>query len=132
MMHAAVHDALNAVDRRYEPYAFDGEASEADPLAAAAEAAYRVVSGAFPDHEAELAAERDRWLAEVPDGAAKEAGRDLGKSAAAAVVERRTADRWDGEAEYEWHPMAPGVYGPVKFDALVTCDQAPGVSAVFD
>ena len=27
MMHVAIHDALNAIDRRYEPYAFDGHAS---------------------------------------------------------------------------------------------------------
>ena len=27
MLHAAVHDALNAIDRRSRPYAFDGEAS---------------------------------------------------------------------------------------------------------
>ncbi|MFZ0160883.1 MAG: hypothetical protein WAL50_17770, partial [Kineosporiaceae bacterium] len=32
MMHIAVHDALNAIDRRYEPYAYRGHA---DPHASA-------------------------------------------------------------------------------------------------
>jgi hypothetical protein len=37
MVHVAIHDALNAIDRRYQPYAFDGQASEgASPEAAVA------------------------------------------------------------------------------------------------
>ncbi|HMB52523.1 MAG TPA: hypothetical protein VKU40_04360, partial [Thermoanaerobaculia bacterium] len=107
MMHVAVHDALNAVDRRYAPYAYDGEAPEADPQAAAAEAAYGVVVSQFPDHEPALAAARDEWLAAVDDGEAKSAGRAVGRAAAEAILAERDADRWDGEAAYEWHPMGP-------------------------
>src|SRR5262245_35556617 len=40
MAQAAVHDALNAIHRRYEPYAFDGRARGALPDAAVATAAH--------------------------------------------------------------------------------------------
>ncbi|MCB0705260.1 MAG: vanadium-dependent haloperoxidase, partial [Saprospiraceae bacterium] len=40
----------------------------------------------------------------------KFAGIKLGKSAAQKVLDARSADRWNGEASYTWHPMAPGVY----------------------
>src|SRR3982751_5838138 len=43
--HAAIHDALNAIDRRYEPYAFHGSATPgASPEAAVATAAHRVLA----------------------------------------------------------------------------------------
>jgi len=43
MMHVAIHDALNAIDRRYQPYAFDGHAPDASPDAAVAAAAHDVL-----------------------------------------------------------------------------------------
>src|SRR5215472_3239578 len=40
MMHIAVHDALNAIDRKYQPYAYDKKAEQgASPGAAVATAA---------------------------------------------------------------------------------------------
>ena len=44
MMHVAIHDALNAIDRRSRPYAFDGAAGPlASPDAAVATAARDVL-----------------------------------------------------------------------------------------
>jgi hypothetical protein len=44
MMHLAVHDALNAIDRRFRPYVFDGRAARgASPEAAVAAAAHDVL-----------------------------------------------------------------------------------------
>src|SRR4030095_7445343 len=41
MTHAAIHDALNAIDRRYKPYALDRRgAARAPPRAAVAAAAH--------------------------------------------------------------------------------------------
>src|SRR5215470_15902117 len=40
MAQTAVHDALNAIDRRYEPYTFDGSAPDALADAAVATAAH--------------------------------------------------------------------------------------------
>ena len=39
-----------------------------------------------------------------------EAAKKLGKASARAILAKRTNDSWNGEAEYTWHPMAPGVY----------------------
>ena len=44
MMHLAIHDALNAIDRRYQPYAYDTKAEPGtSPDAAVAAAAYYVL-----------------------------------------------------------------------------------------
>lgn len=110
MMHLAMHDALNAVDARYEPYRFQGDDPAADPVAAATQAAYEVAVGAFPDREDELDRLRARWLGEVPGGEARDRGLALGEAAAEAVVRSRDGDGWNTEAEYAFHPMGPGVY----------------------
>ncbi len=110
MMHLAVHDALNAIIRKYEPYAYQELHPTASPLAASAQAAYVVVSNQYPKKETELKKELMRWLAQVSDGKAKNAGVELGKSCAMAVMAKRENDKWNGESEYSWHPMAPGVY----------------------
>ena len=111
MAHLAIHDALNAIDRRYRPYLGGiAAAPGADPIAAAAQAAFEVAADQYPDEAQRFAAERDRWLDAVADGPGEEAGRRLGSLAAAAILEERAGDDWDTEAEYRWHPMAPGVY----------------------
>jgi hypothetical protein len=49
MMHVAIHDALNAIDRRYQPYAYDGTgAPGASPEAAVAAAARDALVALFP------------------------------------------------------------------------------------
>lgn len=102
MMHLAVHDALNAVDRRYEPYIYFGPVDRsADPAAAVAAAAHDVLVAVVPDWgrpeerakalpmvEAAYAAA----LARVPDGSARAAGILVGQAAAAAMVAARKAD----------------------------------------
>ena len=49
MVHLAIHDALNAIDPRYEPYFYEGRAEPgAAPGAAAAAAARGVLAGVIP------------------------------------------------------------------------------------
>ena len=49
MLHLAIHDALNAIDRRYEPYLYEGNAEpSAAPAAAIAAAARDVLVGVIP------------------------------------------------------------------------------------
>ncbi len=49
MVHGAVYDAVNAIDRRYEPYlAFPRTKRWASKDAAAATAAFRVLAGLYP------------------------------------------------------------------------------------
>ncbi len=104
MMHVAIHDALNAIDRRYQPYAFDGQApAGTSPEAAVAAAAHDVLVALFPELPSELgltpAAAVDlveaayvAALAAIPDGAAKAQGILIGQAAAAAILDLRDAD----------------------------------------
>lgn len=110
MMHVAMHDALNAIDRRYEGYLPLPEGAGADAVAAAAQAAYEVAASQYPDRRADLVRVLERWLDPIADSSARSSGIALGKHTAMTIVKARRGDGWDGEAEYTWHPMAPGVY----------------------
>ena len=88
MVHIAVHDALNAIDRRYRPYAYFGRMEpDASPEAAVAVAAYRTLSRQFtllipfghPSQQAKFDAALATALALIPDGPAKQAGMAVGK-----------------------------------------------------
>src|ERR1700745_109708 len=55
MMHLAIHDALNAIDRRYQPYAYDMKAEPGTSAdAAVAAAAHDVMSSAIQKLPAEV------------------------------------------------------------------------------
>ena len=110
MMHIAMHDALSAIDGDYEPYAYENKVPEADPLAAASQAAFTVATEQYPDDREHFAAIRDKWLQETASDEAMQSATQLGNAAARAILAAREGDGWDGEAEYRWHPMAPGVY----------------------
>jgi PAP2 superfamily len=110
MMHIAMHDALSNVDGRYATYAYRHASRRADAVAAATQAAFDVTVALYPDQREGLAALRTHWLDTVPAGRSKQAGLALGAAAAAAILHARASDGWDTEAEYHWHPMAPGVY----------------------
>ena len=98
MTHVAIHDALNAIDRRSQPYALQAKARRgASPDAAVAAAARGVlvpllgqIPAPFPPGcgaagtasvEADYAAE----LAAIPNGRPKTRGLQLGQAAAAAI-----------------------------------------------
>jgi hypothetical protein len=110
MMHTAMHDALNSIVPEYFRYAYEGEMKQADPVAAAAYAAYEIAISQYPDKKEILESELNKWIKDIIDDENKKAGIKLGKETAAAILNKRSNDRWDGEAEYTWHPMAPGVY----------------------
>src|SRR5262249_30150730 len=110
MMHIAMHDAVNAIARRYRPYAFAGAEPRADPVAAAAQAAYEVAVHEYPARRAELEEELLRWLARAPGGDARATAVALGKASAAAILVRRERDRWDADLPYDWGAPGPGVY----------------------
>jgi hypothetical protein len=108
MMHAAIHDSLNAIDRRSHPYAFDAPLEPAASAEAAAASAARGVLvsaiGEIPppfspeclqagiaSAEADYAAA----LAAVPDGPAKTRGIEIGQASAATINALRAADGSD-------------------------------------
>lgn len=106
----AIHNALNAIKPVFSSYEYTGTQTQAHPIAAAAQAAYEVARLSFPDSEAELKALLDDSLAEIEAGEGKTLGITLGKETAAAIIQTRNTDNWNGEAAYTWHPMSPGVY----------------------
>jgi len=94
MMHLAIHDALNAIDRKYQPYAYDTKAEPGTSAdAAVAAAAYYVMSPSIQKLPAEalpndgcvkngiavVEAAYVLALAVIPDGPAKTRGIALGK-----------------------------------------------------
>jgi hypothetical protein len=109
MMHIAMHDAINATRRRFNGYAYEGSAPDADAVSAAARAAYQVAVHEYPDQQRQFDGLLQRWL----DGAAGELrarGFAVGDAVAAAILTRRRDDGWNREVKYQWHPMGPGVY----------------------
>ncbi|MEZ4652712.1 MAG: vanadium-dependent haloperoxidase [Candidatus Eisenbacteria bacterium] len=111
MMHAAMHDAWNVSVARYETYRPHAGRVTVDPLAAANEAAFFVAIDQYPDAAPRFDQLRDRWRLASP---VSEGAREGGAAAARAVLESRAGDGWDGEAEYTWHPMGPGVYAEFR------------------
>lgn len=106
IMHIAVHDALNAISRRSEPYAFRGRAPGASPEAAVAAAARTSLLGALSDitgpfapcHDAAVAVVEGFYatsLADIPDGAAKLEGIAVGKRSAYTILAKRAGDGSD-------------------------------------
>ncbi len=110
MMHIAMHDALTSINGEYEIYAYGGNLPDADPVAAASQAAFVVAADQYPDQRERLTELRDRWLRDIDAGESRRSGEELGDGAARAILAYRKGDGWDAEAEYRWHPMAPGVY----------------------
>jgi hypothetical protein len=137
MTHVAIHDALNAIDRRSEPYAYDAHARRgASPDAAVAAAARDVLvpvlsqlQAPFPQAcidtgvasvESDYAAALDA----IPDGPRKRRGLAVGHAAATAVLARRSGDGADtalldfgfpqGTAPGEWifTPDRPFAFAP--------------------
>jgi hypothetical protein len=100
MMHLAMHDALNAIVPVYRPYAHDAAEPGAHPVAAASQAAHDVLVAEFPDQAEAFAELHADWLATVPEGAARDAGRDLGAEAAAAILAARADDGHDSEGSF--------------------------------
>ena len=112
--HIAIHDALNAIDPRYDPYEFAGSAPGASVAAAVAAAAHDTLVKLVPQAAAAVDAAYDAALASVQEGAAKDAGVATGQAAAAAILARRSFDDLLAAITkpYTPGPANPGVYQP--------------------
>lgn len=107
----AVFEAVNAIERGYEPYlgtvvAPAGASSDAAVIAAAS----RVLRESLPGSVGMVDAARASSLAAIPDGPAKTSGIAVGEAAAAAMLANRLND---GSTVAEFHLPAstdPGVW----------------------
>jgi hypothetical protein len=135
MVQAAVHDAVNAIDRHSRPYVFDAQVSGPASIDAAVAAAARnvlvSVLGGLPESPecvangiAQTGTLYAAALAALPDGPAKTNGLAVGRAAAAAILALRAYDGSDapwvdfgypqGTAPGEWR-FTPDFPAPLAF-----------------
>jgi hypothetical protein len=108
----AVHDAVVAIEGRYEPYIWQPRPrGRASVEAAVTTAAHDVLRHYFPASAANLAVDQTASLAEIPDGPAKVRGQRVGVVAAGNIISAREDDRRDAPVMLEVTP-APGVWRP--------------------
>ena len=110
IVHVAIHDALNAIDRRNGPYALEMRATQgASTTAAIAAAARDTLITLVPSQGEAIEKTYTEALAEVSDEGAKASGVAVGKAAAALILNRRNAD--GANTTVEWSPgYGPGQY----------------------
>jgi hypothetical protein len=118
----AIHDALNTIEHRYERYVLHiGSMPEASPEAAAATAAFTVLSDqfkrleayGFPNQQPMLDAAYASSLAGISDGQPRRSAVEVGKAAATAILNLRANDGWfDQPLEDPDYPQgtSPGEY----------------------
>jgi PAP2 superfamily len=95
MIAVAQFDAVNAIVGGYTPYALEIVAPGASPEAAAAQAAYTILTNISRAGLTSLNNALNRSLASVTDGPAKEAGLQVGRLAADRIIRLRAADNPD-------------------------------------
>jgi hypothetical protein len=112
MVHAAMFDTVNSIERRYQPYLVQ---LPADPTtskeAAAAAAAAKVLATIDTKTAGEMKGALASYLASIADGPAKSDGVKLGEAVAAKVLEARLNDGCDAPDAYRPR-TTPGVYVP--------------------
>ena len=94
LMHAAIYDAVDAIDGTHAPYAvvLPGVSRDASQDAAAAAAAHEVLVALYPAFQAMLDARLQESLADVPDGPARDEGIAVGETVAGQMLALRSDD----------------------------------------
>jgi hypothetical protein len=128
MMHGAIYDAVNSIVDTHEPYLVKVSASPIASLEAAiAHAAHDALAAAFPSTTVDIAQERDDAISAVTSGAASiAAGKAVGRSAAAAMVQARDDDGADEQPPYV-SGTAPGDWRPTELGTSAASPQWPKV-----
>ena len=110
ILHAAIHDAVNGIDARYQPYTVALSSPGASLDAAVASAARDVMLAVTHNQQSRIEQEYAAALADVSDGPAKDQGILLGQQAARANLDRR-AD--DAIVPSPWPPQQGPIAEPV-------------------
>ena len=129
MVHGAVFDAVNSVERDYRPYLVKvGTPRWSSAEAAAAVAAHDVLVGLVPAKQGAFDVALAASLAAVPDGRAEDAGVAVGRAVAAAMLAHRQNDGFNVVVPYtpgtepdDWQPTPPAFAPPVT-PQLATTD----------
>src|ERR1700730_3838532 len=120
MMHAAIYDAVNAIDQTHEPYAagVPHASRSASQEAAAAAAAHQVLAQLYPAFQATLDAELQQSLSQIPDGPPKTEGISVGQAVGDLILALRSND---GSSA----PPVPYVFGNAPGDYQSTPPNFP-------
>ena len=122
MVHCAMFDAINSIDRTYTAYLGYLDVSEdASPEAAVASAAYHTLAELFPNMTGVLDASYAERLALIPDSQAKDDGIAVGVAAASRMMLERADDGSQKPGPYEFG-MNPGDYIPTPPDFNPICN----------
>ena len=109
MVHGAMYDAVAAVEGGLEPFATGVTAPPgASADAAVAQAARDVLVARVPGQAANVQIAYDTYMASIPAGPAKDAGKAVGAAAAAGMLAMRTGDHFDDVVPYVQQPTGPG------------------------
>jgi hypothetical protein len=130
IVHTAIFDAYNGVERRYTPiFVHDEAPNGASRRAAVVAAAYTTLTSLFPSQKTKLDAAYETSLAALGDedggGQSRERGIAWGTDVAQAVLAWRATDGFNltypaftgGMAVGQWRPTLPGL-GPMSAQAL--------------
>jgi hypothetical protein len=115
IVHAAVYDAVNAIERTHKPYAVDVPALPGTSAeAAVAAAAHTALAALFPAQTATFDTQFSASLATIPDGPAEDAGVALGNLVAGSMLALRASDGATTIVPYtpgtdpgDWQPTPP-------------------------
>jgi membrane-associated phospholipid phosphatase len=122
ILHAAIYDAVNSIDRTHEPYLVSVRAPRgASETAAADAAAHAVLVALYPSEQSTIDADYASELAQVADGPAKAKGVNVGVRVAADTLVIRADDGSNatpppfvaGAAPGDYRPTPPNLAAPV-------------------
>ena len=117
MVHIAIHDAVQAIQQRFETYSSGITPTTGSVIAAAAKAAHDVLVNRFPAQTATLDATYSAYLA-ANQIAANDPGISAGAQAAAAIIAGRQGDgTYPVPAPIFMGGTGPGEWRPTVFDA---------------
>ena len=113
IVHAAIYDAIVAIEGRYRPFAIAPHVPPKTSVdAAVAAAAHRVLAGRFHDQQFDLDGVYEVYLSGIPDGVAKTNGIQVGEEVGLGMLQIRANDGLDTIVPYLQRPPGPGVYEP--------------------
>ncbi len=120
IMHAAIYDAVNAIDRKHKPYLVTSPevSPNASQEAAAAAAAHEVLVALYPTFKPSLDAALQQSLAQIADGKGKTEGIAIGL----AIADRILALRGNDGANA---PPIPYIFGTAPGDYQSTPPNFP-------
>jgi hypothetical protein len=112
IMHAAIYDAVNAIDRTHRPYLvrLSDVPGDASQEAAAAAAAHEVLVALYPAFKAALDTQLQQSLAQIRDGKDKLQGIAIGQNVADRILAARSNDGSNAPPIHYVFGNAPGDY----------------------